>query len=151
MSDSVPTQQAGAIGASPAAIAASLPGVISGARWFWWIAGLSVVNIVMFQSGSDTSFVIGLGMTAMSDALFSEAKMTGFVIDAIILGFFALMGLYAQRGKLVAFYAGIAVYILDALIYVSVQDWMSVAFHGLAIFYLVKGAMALREGLKAST
>jgi hypothetical protein len=104
----------------------------------------------MFQSGSDTSFVIGLGMTSMSDAMFSEAKMIGFSIDAIILGFFGLMGLYAQRGKLSAFYAGIAVYILDALIYVSVQDWMSVAFHGLAIFYLVKGAMALSGGLKAA-
>jgi hypothetical protein len=134
---------------SPQEIAAQLPGVISGARWFWWIAGLSVVNIVLFQVGSETSFVVGLGMTAVSDAIFSQLKIVGFAIDAIILGFFALMGLQAQRGKLWAFYVGTIVYMLDAFVYAAVDDWMSVAFHCLALFYLVKSALALRVALKS--
>jgi hypothetical protein len=149
MVDSVSAEQP-TVAASSEAIAAGLPTVISGARWFWWIVGLSIVNIVMFQSGSNTSFVIGLGMTSVSDAIFADAKAIGFAIDAVVLGFFGLMGLYAQRGKLWAFYLGTVVYILDALIYLYFEDWMSVAFHGLVIFYLVKGAAALREGLKAA-
>jgi hypothetical protein len=131
-------------------LAAAIPAVKSGARWFWWIAGLSLVNIVLFQSGSTTNFVVGLGVTALSDAMFAQSKSIGFVIDAIALGFFFLMGLQAQRGKLWVFYLGVTVYALDALIYVAYQDWMPVAFHGLAIYFIIKGVMSLREALKAS-
>ncbi|HKE95472.1 MAG TPA: hypothetical protein VKB34_14255 [Povalibacter sp.] len=130
--------------------AAALPAVRSAARWFWWIAGLSVVNTVMFQSGSDTSFVMGLGITAVSDAVFAANRSVGFVIDAIVLGFFVLVGLKAQHGSLWAFYLGTAVYALDALIYVLAQDWMPVAFHGLAIFFILKGIGALRSAMQAA-
>jgi hypothetical protein len=150
MVDSVSSEQA-TPASSAESIAAANPVVVSGARWFWWIVGFSIVNIVLFQSGSDISFVIGLGMTSVSDAIFEEAKLIGFAIDAVILGFFGLMGLYAQRGKLWAFYVGIAVYVLDACIYVYVEDWLSIAFHGLALFYLIKAVAALREALKAAT
>jgi hypothetical protein len=119
------------------------PLVQSAARWFWWIAGLSLVNIVMAQSGSETSFVMGLGITAVSDAIFEAQKAIGFVVDAVVLGFFFFLGLQAMRGKLWAFYLGITVYAFDALIYLFVQDWMPVAFHALAIFFISKGAVAL--------
>ena len=140
MSDS-----AGAQAPKPAAPSAS-PIVQSAARWFWWIAGLSVVNIVLFQSGSDTNFVVGLGITAVSDVVFASNKPIGFVIDALVVGFFLWMGAQGSRGKLWAFYVGLAVYTLDALIYVSFKDWMPVAFHALAIFFIMKGVMALRQG-----
>ena len=125
--------------------------VQSAARWFWWVAGLSLINIIMTQSGSDTSFVMGLGFTAVSDAIFESNKAIGFVIDALALGFFFFLGLQGMRGKLWAFYLGISVYVLDALIYVFVQDWMPVAFHALAIFFIAKGALALVASRPAST
>jgi len=124
---------------------ASDPVVRSAARWFWWIAGLSVVNTVLSHSGSDTNFVVGLGITAVSDAVFSQAKVIAFAIDAVAVGFFSFMGLKAMRGSAWAFYAGLAVYAIDALIYVRFQDWMPVAFHALAIFFIAKGVMRLRE------
>jgi hypothetical protein len=120
------------------------PIVQSAARWFWWIAGLSVVNIVLFQSGSQANFVVGLGITAVSDVVFAANKPIGFVIDALAVGFFLWMGAQGSRGKLWAFYVGLAVYTLDALIYLSLKDWMPVAFHALAIFFIMKGVMALR-------
>ena len=46
-----------------AIVAQSEPEVMSGASWFWWIAGLSLVNSIMTHSGSDTGFIIGLGFT----------------------------------------------------------------------------------------
>jgi hypothetical protein len=125
-----------------AAVVAAL--IASAARWFWWIAGLSLVNTIMVQSGSTMNFVVGLGITAVADVFFADAKMTGFIIDAVAIGFFVLVGWQGQRGKLWAFYLGIVVYALDALVYVSFQDWMPVAFHGLAIYFLAKGAMLLR-------
>jgi len=121
------------------------PIVQSAARWFWWIAGLSVVNIALFQSGSETSFVVGLGMTALSDVIFASTKVIGFIIDALVVGFFLWMGVEGSRGRLWAFYVGLAVYTLDALIYVSFKDWMPVAFHALAIFFIMKGVMVLRR------
>ena len=117
--------------------------VQSAARWFWWIAGLSLVNTVMTQSGSDAHFVMGLGFTTVAEALLQTHKVIAFGIDAIALGVFFVLGQQAKAGRLWAFYAGIVLYALDALIYVMVQDWMSVGFHGLALFFLARGAIAL--------
>ncbi len=64
---------------------------------------------------------------------------------AITVGFYFFMGLQAQRGKAWAFYAGLAVYAVDALIYARLEDWMPVGFHVLAGFFIVKGLMRLRE------
>ena len=121
------------------------PTVVSAARWFWWIAGLSLVNTVMFFSGSDASFVVGLGMTALAGVMFSGSVAVSVAIIGLILGFYFLMGLYAQRGAAWAFYLGIGLYVLDALIYVKLESWMSVAFHAYAIFCMVRGVMRLRE------
>jgi hypothetical protein len=79
---------------------------------------------------------------------FAHNKAVGFVIDALAVGFFLLMGAQAARGVLWAFYVGLGVYALDALIYLNYQDWMPVAFHAFAIFFIAKGAMALRAALQ---
>lgn len=131
-----------------AAIARAHPEIISGARWFWWIAGLSLVNTVMLHSGSDTSFVIGLGFTLMADAMFKAYQFIAFGIDAVALGLIFGLGWFAGKGHLWAFVAGTVVYGLDALIYVLFQDWMSVAFHGLALFFIIRGATRLRTALR---
>ncbi len=133
-----------------AAIARANPEIISGARWFWWIAGLSLVNSVLMHSGSDRSFVIGLGITQVADAIFEELKVVAFAIDGLVLGFFVLMGWLAGRGRLWAFVLGLVAYTGDALIYVLVGGWMSVAFHALALFYLFRGASQLRTAVKAA-
>jgi hypothetical protein len=148
MSQPADAQAASPAAPSPSQIALANPVIRSGARWFWWIAGLSLVNIVLFQTGSNTSFVVGLGITALSDVAFAHNKAVGFVIDALVVGFFVLMGAQAARGMLWAFYVGLTVYALDALIYLNYQDWMPVAFHAFAIFFIAKGAMALRAALQ---
>ncbi|MES3025834.1 MAG: hypothetical protein V4857_30005 [Pseudomonadota bacterium] len=129
---------------TPAHDGATVPaGVQSAARWFWWIAGLSLVNTVMAMSGSHGGFVMGLGFTALVDGLLADQKVIGLAFNAAVIGFFVFLGLQGVRGKLWAFWVGIALYTLDALIYLMVEDWMPVAFHGLAIFFLVTGAIAL--------
>ena len=130
--------------------AAASPAVRSAARWFWWIAGLSLVNIFMSQSENGANFVAGLGLTSIVDAMFATNPSTGYAIDAAILGFFVVVGLQGLKGKLWAFYAGVAVYILDALIFLLAQEWIPVAFHGLVIYFIVRGALELQNALKAS-
>jgi len=121
------------------------PIVQSAARWFWWIAGLSLVNAVLLQAGSDTSFVLGLAMTTIAGVAFAGAPAIAFTLVALTIGFYFVMGLQAQRGKPWAFYLGLAVYVVDALIYARFEDWMSVGFHAFAIFMIAKGVMRLRE------
>jgi hypothetical protein len=121
------------------------PTVLSAARWFWWIAGLSLVNTVLFYSGSNTSFVIGLGMTALAGIFFANSIVLAAISIGLILGFYVLMGLKAQQEKAWAFYLGLALYVVDALIYVYFQSWMSVAFHAFAIYCIVQGLLKLRE------
>ena len=133
-----------------ALIARSDPLILSGASWFWWIAGLSVVNTIMIHSGSDRNFVIGLGFTLLADAIFKEMKVIAFIIDAIALATFVGFGFLSRKGQLWAFVTGIVLYTLDAGIYILGQDWMSVAFHGLALFYMIRGAKALHAALKAA-
>jgi hypothetical protein len=50
----------------------------------------------------------------------------------------------AQREQAWAFYLGLVVYALDALIYLRFQDWLPVAFHAYAIFAIFKGVARLR-------
>jgi hypothetical protein len=138
-----------AVPLTPRALAESMPLVQSGARWFWWIAGLSAVNVGMQHSGSDTNFVVGLGITSFIDALFSGLMVAGLVLDALVLAFFFAIGLMAQRGSMRAFYVGGVVYALDALLYLFAADWMPVGFHVLVLFFIGKGALALRAALQA--
>ncbi len=133
-----------------ALVAQSEPEVMRGANWFWWIAGLSVVNSIMIHSGSDRSFVIGLGFTLMADAIFKDYLLIALAIDVVALGIIAGFGFFARKGHLWAFVIGIVLYTLDAGIYLVLQDWMSVAFHGLALFYMGRGALQLRTALKAA-
>lgn len=137
-----------AIAPTPRALAASMPLVQSGARWFWWIAGLSAVNVGMQHSGSDTHFVVGLGITSLIDAIFSGLPMVSLPLDALVLAFFFAMGLMALRGSMRAFYVGGVAYALDALLYLFMADWMPVGFHVLVLFFIGKGALALRDALR---
>src|SRR2546430_15326300 len=50
--------------------------VRSGANWLIWIAGLSLVNSVLFVTGSHWSFFLGLAATQVSDA-FGRVIITG--------------------------------------------------------------------------
>lgn len=132
----------------PAALVKANPEILSGARWFWWIAGLSLINTVMIHSGSEVSFIIGLGFTLVADSIFREYQLIAFAIDAVALGMFFTFGWFAARGHRWAFITGAAIYTADALIYVFFSDWMPVALHGLALFYIVRGVIKLNDGLK---
>jgi hypothetical protein len=126
------------------------PTIISGAHWFWWIAGMSLVNTIMIHSGSEMSFIIGLGFTLVADAMFKEMPAIAFAIDACALLVFFGFGWFAKRGHFWAFVTGAVLYTLDAGIYVLFQDWMATALHGLGLYYIIRGAIALREVVKAA-
>lgn len=142
------TQPAAPAAPAYAALAQSDPQIIGGARWFWWIAGLSLINSVLIHSGSDTSFVIGLGFTLVADAIFQEMKFIAFAIDAVAIGMIFALGWFAGRGHVWAFITGIVLYTIDALIYVPMQSWMPVGFHVFALFFIFRALLLLRKAIK---
>jgi len=120
------------------------PIVLSAARWFWWIAALSLVNTGLFFGGSDTNFVIGLGLTTLSNVILAKNIAAALAAVVVTVGFYFVIGLMAQKERLWAFYVGLVVYALDALIYVKFDDWLPVAFHAFAIYSIGKGVMRIR-------
>ena len=119
---------------------AAAAAVKRGANWFYWIAGLSVVNTIVAISGGNFHFVLGLGITEVTDAFRSpQARMVGYFIDVLVLGFFLMCGYMAGKLQKWAFVMGMGFYALDAALTALAQDWISFAFHVYAIVCIWRG------------
>lgn len=122
----------------------------SGANWFFWIAGFSVVNSIILLADGQWNFLIGLGLTQLIDGVAtSAAEQLGgtataiaLILDAMVAGFFIVMGLLARRGFGWAFVLGMIVYVLDGLLFIYVQQWLNVAFHVFALYFIYRGFAA---------
>ena len=122
----------------------------AGANWFYWIAGLSIVNAVLLFTGSDWGFVIGLGITQIiggigavaAEDLGHIATIFAFVFTLIATGIFVLFGVFANKRYIWAFIVGMVIYALDGLIFLLIQDWLSIGFHVFALFCIYSGLKA---------
>lgn len=128
-----------------------------GANWFFWIAGLSLVNSIVILVGGGWSFVVGLGITQVFDAVAAAAVEEGmagasgtvlgivFLLDLAVAGVFVLFGVLARKGYVWAFVVGMVLYGLDGLLFLLVQDWLSIAFHAFALVGLFGGLSAWKK------
>ena len=128
-----------------------------GAGWFFWIAGLSILNSIIGLTGGGVNFILGLGLSQIIDAIASIAAedigsssgtvilAIGFVLSSLIAGAFVVFGLFARKGKKWAFIIGMILYGLDGLIFIGVGDLLSIGFHVFALFGLFGGLKALNE------
>jgi len=128
----------------------------SGASWFYWLAGLSLVNSIIALAGGDGVFIFGLGATQVIDAIVQETSkdapeiaatvsVVGLVVNAAIAAIFVLFGWVANRRYRWAFYVGLVLYFLDALLFLFVEDYWGLAFHGWVLFALFRGLRACQE------
>jgi hypothetical protein len=124
-----------------------------GANWFNVVAGFSLVNLAIqfFQGG--VFFVVGLGSTLLADSIAAEMASQnpalGGVMRAVSLGFSLLVpGLLfgiawlARSRYTTAFVFGMFFYALDGLVFLLFQDWLSIAFHGFALWGMFSGLTA---------
>ena len=126
-----------------------------GASWFYWIAGLSLINSLIILAGSDWNFLIGLGLTQVIDVfarvLSADMSATAgliikgiaFVLDLGVAGLCVLLGWLAKKRYAWSFIVGMILYALDGLIFVLVASWPSVGFHVFALVGLYGGLKAL--------
>lgn len=121
----------------------------AGARWFYWIAGLSVVNSILVATGGNLHFVVGLGITSVVDAAAKRLGSAGTVLDVVINGFiaavFALFGMFAGKAQKWAFVVGMALYAADGLLLLNGKDLLGVVFHAYALFAIYRGYQAAQQ------
>ena len=126
---------------------------VSGARWFFWIAGLSLVNSVVFLAEGQWNFLAGLGLVqlisgialGLSEELGGTVKIIAFVLDLGVAAAFVGLGYFAQKHYTLAFVVGLVIYALDGLIFLLVQDWLAIAFHVFVLYCLYRGMAANRK------
>lgn len=121
----------------------------AGAKWFYWIAGLSMVNSIVLFTGGNFHFVIGLGITSFVDGLAKRLGSAGSVLDMIINGFmagvFVLFGTFALKAQKWAFLVGMTLYALDGLLLLRARDFLSVGFHAFALYAIHSGYKAAKQ------
>jgi hypothetical protein len=126
-----------------------------GANWFFWVAALSVVNSILMHVGAGIYFVVGMGVSLVADVaadgLAKQHPESGLIIRAVGIGFailaaavVVLFGWLANRRYLAAFVVGMGLYLLDGLIFLFFEDWLSVAFHAFALYWMGAGFLAYR-------
>ncbi len=119
----------------------------SGANWFFWIAGLSLINSIILLAGGQWSFIVGLGITQIIDTIGLEiAKEAGIigniiasVFDVLAAGIFIVFGVFSRKRYSWAFIIGMILYALDGLLFLLVQDILSIGFHIFALCCIYGG------------
>lgn len=123
--------------------------VRSSAKWFYWIAGLSLINTMIVFFGGGVSFIVGLGITQIIDGIVIETastvKFIALFINILVSGMFAIFGYFALKHEKWAFIIGMVLYLLDGLIFLLVNDWWSVGFHAFVLLSLFAGIKSLRK------
>lgn len=118
----------------------------SGARWFYWIAALSLITSLVILAGSNWVFFVSLGVTqvvaAVARKLGGAATVVAIVFDVVAAGVFALLGYFAVKQHRWAFIVGLALYALDALLFLLFRQWLALAFHAYVIYCLFAGYRA---------
>lgn len=120
----------------------------SGASWFYWIAGLSLVNSVSAAMGSDWHFVLGLGITQVFDIIGAQVggatKVVTLMLNLVAVGALVLFGVLGHKGHLWTFIVGLVLLALDGILLLFLENWISAGFHVFVLYCLFRGMQACR-------
>ncbi len=127
----------------------------NGTNWFYWIAGLSVLNMIMTFTGSSLTFSLGLGITQIIDGFMiglvrdlgpnaNLLRYIGIAIDLVIATIFVLFGFFGRKGYRWPVIIGLVLYTIDGVILLLFQDYLGAAFHALAIYGIWRGLAPVR-------
>jgi hypothetical protein len=122
----------------------------SGVKWFFWIAGLTIITSLITFFGGGIRFLISLGVTQFMDAIAAVAakdiggavQVVALVLDLIVTGVFVLLGYLAGKKMLWAYIVGMVVFLLDGLLSLAMVDIVGVIAHAVVLFFLFRGFQA---------
>lgn len=116
----------------------------SGASWFYWVAGMSVINSILLLCNSGFGFAVGLGLTTITDVAFATMPVVAMLISILSSAVIALFGWFAIKRHAWAFIVGLVALLIDTGLCVLIQSWISVAFHVWAIVSIFMAFRASR-------
>lgn len=120
-----------------------------GARWFYLLAGLTLLNLVFLRYGRGETAVVGLGTAQLGAAWLGSQAAVNVVLTVSLALIFLVLGWVASRGHAPAFLTGLIIYGADALCFfvppLAEQWWLPVAFHVYASYRIFEGYQALGE------
>jgi hypothetical protein len=126
----------------------------NGAAWFYWVAGLSLINTLCALTESNFGFALGLNVTLIADYMALDAvrggaedsvKLLALGFDLVVYALMAACGWLSQKRVLPVFAIGMALYLLDALLFFVVFDVVSTVLHAFALWSMWSGFSAYRR------
>ena len=117
--------------------------VQSSAHWFYWIAGLSLVNMLVTVGGANFHFIIGSSFVDFCSGIGQGGMIWGYILGLLIISGFAFLGSLAAKGKKWPFILGMVVYAADGVLYLTVGDFLSTLFHAYVLFKFYQGFAAV--------
>ena len=127
----------------------------SGANWFYWIAGLTLVNSIISLLGGGWRFFLSLEITQVidvialgaSESLGEATKVIAIVLDIFIAAMFAGFAYLASKRQMWAYVTGMIVFVLDGLLALVFIDFIGIIVHGVLLVLMIRGFLAGREML----
>jgi hypothetical protein len=107
------------------------------ANWFYWVAGLSLVNV--FAARGNFEFMLGSGAVEVAPEF---GQTVAIVVDVLVIGGFALFGYLASKRHTWAFVVGMLLYAADGALYIVAQDDLPAIFHAFVLYVLFLGLQA---------
>jgi len=125
----------------------------SGVKWFYWIAGLTIITSLITIFGGGIRFLISLGITQFIDGMATAlaahfggaVQVVGLILDLIVTGVFVVFGVLAGKKMLWAYVAGMVVFLLDGLLSLAFMDVIGVIAHAVVLFVMFRGFQAGRD------
>jgi len=127
-----------------------------GVDWFFWIAGLSIINSIVYLLGNNFVFFFGLGITQIIDVFMSAFArefsssgnifhIIGFAIDVFIAAIFVIFGVFGRKRYKAPIIIGMILYTVDTVIVLLFQDFLSAGLHAFALFGIWNGLKSIFE------
>jgi hypothetical protein len=125
----------------------------SGAHWFYWIAALSVINLVLNAVHSPVSLALGLGITDLIYYLSQDTaedailKMPPHLVLGLEIGLIVMtcaLGWVSSLGYRYIFLLGILLIALDGLLFIfPFFSVVGLGVHAYAVYSMGLGLLAL--------
>jgi len=132
-------------------------------KQFYWIAGLSMVNIILMLVGIGIYFPAGLSINYIVEELAYAFLGVGsplyyviaFIFGLISSGTFVLIGWLVVKGKAPMIWVGIALYIADllvsiigAILFQYPAMLLDTLFHGYMLFIVLRMFFGMKKAAK---
>jgi hypothetical protein len=113
--------------------------MLRGANWFYWIAALSVLQILAMMQHMAWGTAIGLAAVRYPDQILSG---TPYLVDALAVVVFIALGIATRKPLTWVFVFGMLLYVLDGALFLIQRNYAGVAIHLLILYFLWGGLSA---------